>query len=216
MKFIYLIRNLGILLDMLSEITEEKDEEPQWFINTEDQKEKIRRIIQHQKSLYWSSISSLSSSSAASCSSFSSSHKTNSLLELMKRGSTSLRRLFDMEHTSLATHLDHYSGSPIIKPISLWDSDSEGEHQDPWALIKQIGSTHFSGTDRESELASNGSYMDGEFGSQKRNGKTSKRKLTRKKSFRRLPGFGLWRQGRFRFQLRFRQLRVIICGRIFR
>ena len=104
----------------------------------------------------------------------------------------------------------------MIKPISLWDSDSEREYKDPWALFKQIGSTPFAGTDRESELASNGSYMDRDFGYVNRNDKSGKRKLTRKKSFRRLPGFGLWRCGRLRFPLRFRRLKVLICGRIFR
>ncbi|KAK7294669.1 hypothetical protein RJT34_17559 [Clitoria ternatea] len=199
---------------MLSEITEETDEETHWFINTEERKEKIRKIIQYQKSLYKSSSSSMSSSTASS-SSFSSHH--NTLLALMKGGSTSMRRLFDMEHTSLATHFDCYSGSPIIKPISLWDSDSEREFNDPWSLIKQIGSTPFVGTDRESELASKGSFVDGDFGSHGKNDKIGKRKLTRKKSFRRLPRFGFWRCGRFRFHLRrFRRLRVKIWGRIFR
>ncbi|KAK7256885.1 hypothetical protein RIF29_30441 [Crotalaria pallida] len=206
---------------MAAEITEEetdKEEEYHWFINTEYQKEKIRKIIQHQKSLYWSSSSSMSTS-AASCSSLSSSHRTSiSLLKLMKKGSTSLRRLFDMEHTSLATHLDYYSGSPIIKPITLWDSDSEHEYQDPWALIKKIRSNPFSSTNRDSELASNGSkgsYIDGDLVHNK-NDKIGRLKLTRKKSYRRLPGFGLWICGRFRFSLRLRKLRVRIFGRKFR
>lgn len=198
---------------MPSEITEEIYEDTHWFINTEEQKEKIRKIIQYQKSLYRPS-SSLSSS-AASSSSFSSSHKSSTLLELMKGGSTSMRRLFDMEHTSLATHFDSYSGSPIIKSISLWESDSEHEFQDPWAMIKQIGSIPFAGTERESELASKGSYVEGDFGSHYRNDKSGKRKLTRKESFRRLPGFGLWRCGRFRFPLKFRRLKLRIRGRIF-
>ena len=115
-----------------------------------------------------------------------------------------MRRLFDS-----------YSGSPIIKPISLWESDSEREFQDPWAMIKQIGSTPFVGTERESELASKGSYVEGDFGSHYRNDKSGKRKLTRKESFRRLPGFGLWRCGRFRFPLKFRRLKLSIRGRIF-
>ncbi|KAI4353287.1 hypothetical protein L6164_002249 [Bauhinia variegata] len=199
---------------MISEITEETDEEPHWLINTEAQKEKIRQIIEYQKSLYRSSSSS--SSSAAISSSSTSSHRSSSLLELMKGGSTSLRRLFDMEHTSLATHFEFYSGSPMIKPISLWYSDSEHEFDDPWALIKQIGSTNFSGTDRESELASMGSFMDENFDSRTRNAKTRRRKLTRKKSFRRLPGFGFWLCGRYRFRLRLRRLKVWICGRKFR
>ncbi|KAK7395127.1 hypothetical protein VNO78_15670 [Psophocarpus tetragonolobus] len=199
---------------MLSEITEETDEETHWFINTEEQKEKIKKIIQYQKSLYRPS-SSLSYS-AASSSSISSPHKSSTLLELMKGGSTSVRRLFDMEHTSLATHFYSYSGSPIIKPISLWESDSEREFQDPWALINQVRSTRLVGTDRDSKLASKGSYVDVNFVSQNRHDKSGKRKLTRKKSFRRLPGFGLWRCGRFRFPFRFRRLKVRIFGRIFR
>ncbi|KAG5022683.1 hypothetical protein AAZX31_07G138400 [Glycine max] len=198
---------------MLSEITEEIDVDTHWFINTEEQKEKIRKIIRYQKSLYRPS-SSLSSS-AASSSSFSSPHKSTTLLELMKGGSISMSRLFDMEHTSLATHFDSYSGSPIIKSISLWESDSEHEFQDPWAMIKQIGSIPFAGTERESELASKGSYVEGDFGSHYRNDKSGKRKLTRKESFRRLPGFGLWRCGRFRFPLKFRRLKLRIRGRIF-
>ncbi|KAJ4704476.1 ATP-dependent Clp protease proteolytic subunit like [Melia azedarach] len=95
-----------------SEITEENDEEEAVWL-TGSQREKVRRIIEHQKSLYWSSSSpSSQSSSSASCSSFSSCQKSSSLLELMKGGSTSLRRLFDMEHTSLSTYFDKYSGSP--------------------------------------------------------------------------------------------------------
>ncbi|KAL9315356.1 hypothetical protein ACSQ67_016357 [Phaseolus vulgaris] len=201
---------------MLSEITEEKDEDTHWFINTEKQKEKIRNIIQYQKSVYGSSTSSSLSPSAESSSSFTSPHKSRSLLGLMKGGSTSMRRLFDMEHTSLATHFDFYSGSPITKTISLWDTDSERDFQDHWALIKEVGSTPFVGTDRESELASKGSNVDGDFVSHNMNFNSGNRKLTRKKSFRRLPRFGLWRCGRFRFPLRFRRLKVRIWGRLFR
>ncbi|KAF7845383.1 hypothetical protein G2W53_002288 [Senna tora] len=111
----------------------------------------------------------------------------------MKGGSTCLRRLFDMEHTSLATHFDDYSGSPIIKPIPLWDSDSEREYEDPWELIKKIGCTQISGIDRESELASKGSNnnMNEDYGFQNKNVlRSRKKRLSRKKSFRRLPGFG--------------------------
>jgi len=207
----------GILVDnMFCEITEEIDEDTHWFINTEEQKEKIRNIIQYQKSLYRSSASSSLSSSAASTSSFSSPHKSRSLLGLMKGGSTSMRRLFDMEHTSLANHFEFYTGSPITKPISLWDSDSERDFQDPWALIKEVGSTRFVGTDRESELASKGSNVDGDLGFHNRNLDSGNRKLSRKKSFRRLPRFGLWRCGRFRFPLRFRRLKIRIWGRLSR
>lgn len=37
----------------------------------------------------------------------------------MRGGSTSRRRLFDMEHTSLADHFEEYSGTPVIKPFLL-------------------------------------------------------------------------------------------------
>lgn len=191
---------------MSHEITEEPEEESQWFINTKSQKERIMKIIQNQKSLY----------SSTSSSSLSLSSKSSSLLELMKGGSTSMRRLFDMEHTSLSNHFDYYSGSPIIKPISLWDSDSDREFQDPWALIKKIGSTNGYGIDRESELASKGTHMDEDFGSQNRNDKKGKHKLTRKKSFRRLPRFSLWRCGRFNFPLRLRRFKFRIWDRKFK
>ncbi|KAL1359829.1 hypothetical protein HN51_005183 [Arachis hypogaea] len=209
---------------MSYEITEEKDdeEEPHWFINTEQQKAKIRKIIDHQKSLYpCSSVSLLSRSSSSSSASCSSCH--SSLLGLMKSGSTCLRRLFEMEHTSLGTHFDCYSGSPIFRPISLWDSESERQYQDPWAFFKKIGSSSsppFVGTQRESELASNGSYTNEEYAyiNNRKNEISVKRKLTRKKAFRRLPGFGLWICGRFRFslRLRFRRLKIFICNKVFK
>ncbi|KAJ0087827.1 hypothetical protein Patl1_31675 [Pistacia atlantica] len=130
---------------MKPEITEEKDDEEETCCLTGDQRDKIRRIIEYQKSIYLSSSSSSFSSSSASCSSFFSSRRRSTLLELMKGGSTSLRRLFDMEHTSLATHFDNYSGSPIIKTIPLWGSDTDDElNYDPWANIKQIGSFQWS------------------------------------------------------------------------
>lgn len=195
--------------NMSHEITEETEEESQWFINTKYQKEKIMKIIQNQKFLYSSTTSSSSSSSSLSS-------KSSSLLELMKSGSTSMRRLFEMEHTSLSNHFDYYSGSPIIKPISLWDSDSDRKFQDPWALIKKVGFTNGYGIDRESELASKGSHMDEDFGSHTRNDKKGKHKLTRKKSFRRLPRFCLWRCGRFKFSLRLRRIKFRIWGKKFR
>ena len=197
-----------------SEITEEQDEENPYFINSEVQKESIRRIIQYQKSLYWSSSSSLSSA-VTSSSSISSSRRSSSLLELMKSGSTSLKRLFDMEHTSLLTHFQDYSGSPIIKSIPLWGSDTDGEAQDPWASIKQSGSFNNFETGNRSDFASDGSFMDEDFSFKNWKIKNSNRRLTRKKSFRRLPGFGLWRRTGFRFRLRFRRLRIMICGRLF-
>ncbi|CAI8612857.1 unnamed protein product [Vicia faba] len=191
---------------MSHEIIEETEGESQWFINTKYQKEKIMKIIQNQKSLY----SSTTSSSSLSYS------KSSSLLELMKGGSTSMRRLFDMEHTSLSNHFDSYSGSPIIKPISLWDSDSDREFQDPWALIKKIGFTNGYGIDRESELASKGSDMNEDFGSHTRNDKKGKHKLSRKKSYRRLPRFSLWRCGRLKFSLRLRRFKFRIWDRKFK
>ncbi|TQD87792.1 hypothetical protein C1H46_026644 [Malus baccata] len=106
----------------LSEITEEKDDdEIGFFADPEAQKERIRRIIEYQKSLHPSS-SSLSSlfSSSASWSSFSSARRSSSLLGLMKVGNTSLRILFDMEHPTLGNHFEDFSGSSIVKPILLW------------------------------------------------------------------------------------------------
>ncbi|GMI96447.1 hypothetical protein HRI_003314000 [Hibiscus trionum] len=181
-----------------SEITEEQDEESPCPINSAAQKQSIRRIIQHQKSLYWSSSSSLTSASAAaSSSSVSSSRRSRSLLELMKSGSTSLERLFEMEHTSLLTHFQDYSGSPVLKSIPLWGSDTDGEAEDPWASIKQIGSLNRFET----------SSLSGFAASDDRNISNSKHRLTRKKSYRKLPGF--------RFRLRIRRLRIMICGRLF-
>ncbi|KAF5750849.1 hypothetical protein HS088_TW03G01189 [Tripterygium wilfordii] len=204
---------------MESEIHEENDEDTMSIINKEAQKERIRSIIEYQKSLYWSSLSSssLSSSAASACSSFSSSRQTGSLLNLMKNGSTSLRRLFDMEHTSLGTHFEHYSGSPTIKSIPLWGSDTDDEQMhDPWASIRQFGTSSHFGVDGLSKFASEGSFMDGDFGFQDRKVQGRNPKLTRKRSFRRLPGFGLSRFRRFRFRFRlFKRLRIAICGRIF-
>ncbi|TXG58777.1 hypothetical protein EZV62_016606 [Acer yangbiense] len=92
-----------------------------------------------------------------------SSSSRSSLLELMKGGSTSLRRLFDMEHTSLATYFDNYSGSPITKPVPLWGSDTEDdEHYDPWESIKQIGFSGNPHIDEQSNFASDGSFRIGD------------------------------------------------------
>lgn len=194
----------------ISETTEENyDEEAPPFIDKEAQKERIRRILEYQKSLYFSSSSS-SSSVSSSSTSFSSSRKRSSLLKLMKGGSTCLRRLFDMEHTSLATHFEDYSASPIIKSIPLWGSDSDHEYDhDPWEPVKQFGPNGQTKTDSE------GGFMDGELDFGIRKSKTSNRLLKRKKSFRRLPGFGLWRCRGFRFRLKLKRLRIMICGRKF-
>lgn len=200
----------------VSEITEEKDEEGNSFIDTEAQKEKIRRIIEYQKSLYSSSASSSSSSVASSTLSSSSAHKTNSLINLMRSGRTSLRRLFDMEHTSLATYFEDYSGSPLIKPIPLWGSDSENEIYDPWASINLSRPSNDSGLVRENYVNSECSFGNKDFSSQKRIVRTGNRKLTRKKSFRRLPRlprFGLWKCRGFIFKLRLRKFRLVICRR---
>ncbi|KAJ4831332.1 hypothetical protein Tsubulata_033711 [Turnera subulata] len=205
---------------MISEITEEKDEETSPFINAEDQKERIRRIIEHQKSLYSSSSSSSSilSASLASCSSFTSSHRSSSttLLELMKGGSTSLRRLFDMEHTPLGTHLQDYSGSPLIKPILLWGSDDDDQEvQDPWESIRSFG--NFNDPDEIDGAASRFASDDDDDDDRIRDRVIVVRrpKLTRKKSFRRLPGFHIWRHKRFRFKFRLKRVRIMICGKLF-
>lgn len=197
------------------EIIEEEDEEGIFIINTEAQKDKIRQIIEYQKSLYFASSSSSShSSTAASCSSFPSSRASNSLLDLMKEGNTSLRRLFDMEHTSLATHMKEYSSSPVIKPILLWGSDTDdGAYDDPWMEIKRTEPSNAYRSPMGS--ASGGSFMDGESAYQNRKQKMRKRKLSRTKTFRRLPRFTQWRCRGFRFRLRFRRVRIMICGRIF-
>ncbi|PON92642.1 hypothetical protein TorRG33x02_115020 [Trema orientale] len=201
----------------VSEITEEKDEDADLFVDTETQRERIRRIIEYQKYLYAASVSSSSSSlssSAASSSSSSSSHRSNSLINLMKTGSTSLRRLFDMEHTSLATYFENYSGSPMIKPILLWGSDTENEDYDPWGSIKQFRPTNGSEIDGEDGFDSKLSFGDREFDSHDRKVRIRNRKLSRKKSFRRLPRFGFWRCRGFRlFRLRLRKFRIVIRRR---
>ncbi|KAM1307506.1 hypothetical protein ACFX2H_009751 [Malus domestica] len=201
----------------LSEITEEKDDdESEFFVDPETQKERIRRIIEYQKSLYRSSSSSSSlSSSSASCSSFSSARRSSSLLGLMKVGNTSLRRLFDMEHTSLANHFEDFSGSSIIKPILLWGSDTDNEHEtrDPWESIKQFRSINHSRIDDvQDEFASDGN-LGGDSGFRDREVTIGTRRLTRKKSFRNLPRFGLGRCRGFRFRLRLRRLKIVFCRR---
>ena len=195
----------------VSEITEEKDEESPLVVG----KERLRRILEYQKSLYLSSSSPSLYISAPSGSSFSSSQKSNSLLELMQGGSTSLRRLFDMEHTSLSNFFENYSGSPIVKAIPMWGSDADDEIHDPWASIKQFEPTKNSGTNGQTKLATEGSFMDKDFGFGNRKVNVNNHKLTRKKSFRILPGFGLWRCRGFRFKLKLKRLRIMICGRKF-
>ncbi|KAK1264594.1 hypothetical protein QJS04_geneDACA011455 [Acorus gramineus] len=178
-------------LPKVSEITEEQDDEA---VNVEVMKERIRKIITHQRSLYASSLSSSSFSSAASTSTTSVSSKNSSLFELMKGGGTTLRRLFDMEHTPFEV----YSESPVVKPICLWGSDVEEETPMSWASVK----------------AFKASEEDDGVGYTKRAQK-QQRRLKRKRSFRRLPGFGIWMCKGFRVRLRLRRLRVLICGRKF-
>ena len=190
----------------VSEITEEKDEESPLVVG----KERLRRTLEYQKSLYLSSSSPSLYVSAPSGSSFSSSQKSNSLLELMQGGSTSLRRLFDMEHTSLSNFFENYSGSPIVKAIPMWGSDADDEIHDPWASIKQVGPTNDSETEGQNKAATEGSFMDREVGVANRKVETSNHKLTRKKSYRRLPGFGLWRCRGFRFRLKLKRIRIMI------
>nr|GME01525.1 serine/threonine-protein phosphatase 4 regulatory subunit 3-like isoform X1 [Ipomoea batatas] len=125
-------------------------------------------------------------------------------MDLMKEGSTSLRRLFDMEHTSLAAYLRDYSGSPVFKAIPLWGSDSDDEiHGDPWSSMKQQMGIAALAEDR---------FVDEKVVKIQR---IRARKLSRKKSFRSLPRFGgrLWKVRVFR--LRLRRLRIILCGRKF-
>ncbi|KAL8509168.1 hypothetical protein ACS0TY_016380 [Phlomoides rotata] len=194
---------------MASEITEDEDQNPFFIQDKEAEKIKIRKIIDYQKSLY-SSSSSSSSFSSSTCSS-----KNNKLFDLMREGSTSLRRLFDMEHTSLANHFNDYSLSPIIKPILLWGSgtDDDEAHDDPWSRITR---SRIGDGDDERVVSSQKNCKNEKLEQHWDGEKTRQRKLTRTKSYKRLPRFSLWRCGRFKFKLKLiRKLRVIIRGRIF-
>ncbi|KAM7270689.1 hypothetical protein ACFE04_029903 [Oxalis oulophora] len=191
---------------MVSEITQENDEED-IIIDKEVLNRRIREIIQNQKSLYLSSSFSSSSSLCSSTSASSSSRNSGSLLEKMRGGGTSLRRLFDMEHTSLSNHFEDYSGSPVIKPIYLWGSDSDGQVYDPWESMEQIRASN---NDRDLGPSSDDKYRNGDS-ELKVDISIYKRKLKRKKSFRRLPRFGFWRFRGFRL----RKLKIILCGRKF-
>ncbi|KAL8262331.1 hypothetical protein R6Q59_026380 [Mikania micrantha] len=189
---------------MASEIIEE-DEDSYFITNKEAQRDKIRRLLKHQKNQYNSSLStscssySLSSTGAAlssSCSSFDHSH-SHKLLNLMKKGSRSLRRLFDMEHTSLGNHFQFYSGSPETKTIPLWGSDSEDAmHDDPWLGITKSDHGFVQQHQTHEDHQPQEEHNDSLFG---------KHKLTRKKSFTKLPTFY-----KLRFQFRFR-LRIRFC-----
>ncbi|GLT89448.1 hypothetical protein SLE2022_074280 [Rubroshorea leprosula] len=123
----------------MSEITEENDEDNPSIINDKALKKRLRRIIAYQKSLYFSSSSPSSlSSSASSCSSFSSSRTSSSLTDLRKGGNTSLKRLFDMEHTSLSTysglrcfpnHKDHTSVGVNLLQVGVSREANEEEEE---------------------------------------------------------------------------------------
>ncbi|KAL5712024.1 hypothetical protein ACHQM5_014234 [Ranunculus cassubicifolius] len=196
----------------MSEITD-VNEDDETFNMSREEKEKIRQIIKYQKAKYLSSSSCSSTASSSSSSSYSSSSKSSSLLELMKGGSTSLRRLFDMEHTSLATHFKDYSGSPVMRPIYLWGSDTDDDdagrgniqRTTSWDAMKTL---QWSRND-SSRAASNGSF------SENRNVKPKKNvgRLVRTKSYKKLPGSYLRRFMGFGFRFRLRRLRVILCGK---
>ncbi|KAL2229539.1 UNVERIFIED_CONTAM: hypothetical protein Sindi_1933600 [Sesamum indicum] len=184
----------------------EDDEHPFRIQHRQVDKTRIRQIIDYQKSLYLSSSSSSSfSSAAASTSAFTSPRNRSSLLDLMKDGSTSLRRLFDMEHTSLGNYFKDYCVSPIVKPVLLWGSDSDNDaHDDPWAEIKQIGGALRSRIGVQDRLLfTQGSFNDDQhFVQHGKREQTRRRKLIRTKTYKRLPRFSLWRCGGFRFRLR--------------
>ncbi|KAF9680026.1 hypothetical protein SADUNF_Sadunf06G0077300 [Salix dunnii] len=201
-----LIHSLKLIVRITSQITGRlipipKHEDSPGFINAEDQKQKIRQMT--------SEITEEKDSDAPCF--FNTEDQKRRIRQIIEhqKSFTSLRRLFDMEHTSLATHFQDYSGSPIIKPIPLLGSDTENEVHDPWASIRQIRTFSEPESDEPSKLAS-GSCRDDEFVSKDKKAKS--RKLTRKKSFRTLPGFRVWR---FSFRLRLKRLRIMICGKIF-
>ena len=128
-----------------------------------------------------------------------------------------------MEHTSLSTYFETYSGSPLIKTIPLWGgdgSDDQGSHfDDPWASIKQLSRPTINdghGQTKSAYYSDGNTFLDGGgFGFlEQEKGRIGRQKLTRKKSFRRLPGFGFRRFRGFRFRFRLiRRLRIVICGR---
>ncbi|KAL7092641.1 hypothetical protein ACP275_12G175900 [Erythranthe tilingii] len=192
---------------MSSEITPDENQRKK-----EEERSRIMQIIHHQKSLYLSSSSSSSFSSASS--SKTSSSSSSSLLDLMKEGNTSLRRLFDMEHTSLANYFNDYSVSPIIKPILLWGSDDDDDdtdshrniHVDPWSEFR-----HKVRDDR-GVLCNHDDFSTGVTISRKQ-----RKVLFRTKSYKRLPRFSFWRScGRFKFRLRLiRKIRLLINGRLY-
>ncbi|CAI0427441.1 unnamed protein product [Linum tenue] len=201
----------------ISEITEEEPEDG-FLINKQAQKETIRRMLHHQKSLLLSSTTSSSSSltssnpteasrsSSSSSSSSQESKNSTSLLGLMRTGSTSLGRLFGMEHTTLAAHFHDYSCSSTTKTIPLWGSDAEDSkaEEDPWESIRGFG---MQGSDSSS---CKDDQLRVKAASTRRRRRSRRGKLSRKKSFRKLPRFPFWR-----WRLRFKRFRILICGKIF-
>lgn len=114
-----------------------------------------------------------------------------------------------MEHTSLEKHFKEYSGSPLIRPVFLWGSDTDGDqhdHHDPWAGFEKTQTPRF--WEDEWRLSSRGSCDNGEIQERVRMGKQRRRKLHRTQSYKRLPRFSLWRCGRFRFKLRLIRFRL--------
>lgn len=161
---------------MILDVTEEDEDETPEIIDPEVQKQRIRQIIEYQKSIC---MAYSLSSSVATCSLLPSSQKGKSLLELIEGRRFSLGRLFEMD---------------------LWDNDSEDKFHDPWMFIRQIGPTK----DLEPP----------EFG-QENSKTTTHRKLSRTKSFGRLPGSGCCRCRGFWFKLKSRRLQIMVCGRKF-
>jgi len=222
----------------MGEITqEEEDDESHVRVDPQVQKERIRKIISHQKSLYLSNSSPLisdSNSSASSRRSSSSSSNRSSLLELMKVGGMSLGRLFDMEHTSLAAHLKDYSASPITRPIFLWGTDScEDDHLAyayayAWSPLKLLRRSSSSSSCCNSGLIlepeGEGIFAKEHYSSpppplMKKKKKESigsrQQRLTRKRSYKALPRFRIWRRCkgfRLLFKLRLR-LKIVIVGK---
>lgn len=159
---------------MILDITEEDEEETPEIIDPEVQKQRIRQIIEYQKSIC---MAYSLSSSVASCSLLPSSQKGKGLLELIEGRRFSLGRLFEMD---------------------LWDNDSEDKFHDPWMFITQIGPT-----------------KDLEPHENRKTTMTTNRKLSRTKSFGRLPRSGCCRCRGFWFKLKSRQLQIMVCGRKF-
>ncbi|KAI3677603.1 hypothetical protein L6452_36869 [Arctium lappa] len=116
-----------------------------------------------------------------------------------------------MEHTSLGNHFDFYSCSPETKTIPLWGSDSDDIHDDPWIGISKFDK----GFDQKHLEIEEEHQEHEEHHATKPTSKLRNQKLTRTKSFSKLPSFYKFRfRFRFRFRLRLKsRLRIMICGR---